>query len=131
HGRSSSIVVSGTPVRRPSGQLDPAAAGQAPRFEPSKLLDYELEMGVFIAEGNEIGTPVPINEAGARIFGLCLLNDWSARDIQKWEDQALGPSLAQNILTTISPWVVTTEALAPFRVGAAPRPEGDPAPLPH
>lgn len=131
HGRSSSIVVSGTPVRRPSGQIDPTAAGQPPHFEPSKLLDYELEMGVFIAEGNELGVPVPITEAGSKIFGLCLLNDWSARDIQKWEYQPLGPFLSKNFATSISPWVVTAEALAPFRVAAAHRPEADPAPLPH
>lgn len=131
HGRSSSIVVSGTPVRRPSGQIDPTAPGLAPHFEPSKLLDYELEMGIFIAEGNELGTPVPVQEAGSKIFGLCLLNDWSARDIQKWEYQPLGPFLAKNFATTISPWVVTAEALAPFRVALAHRPEGDPAPLPH
>lgn len=131
HGRSSSIVVSGTPVRRPSGQIDPTAAGQTPHFEPSKLLDYELEMGVFIAEGNELGSPVLITEAGSRIFGLCLLNDWSARDVQKWEYQPLGPFLSKNFATSISPWVVTTEALAPFRVAASHRPDGDPAPLPH
>jgi fumarylacetoacetase len=131
HGRSSSIVVSGTPVRRPSGQIDPTAPGQAPHFEPSRLLDYELEMGIFIAEGNELGVPVPITEAGAKIFGLCLLNDWSARDIQKWEYQPLGPFLAKNFATSISPWVVTAEALAPFRVAAAGRSEGDPAPLLH
>ncbi len=131
HGRSSSIVVSGTPVRRPSGQIDPSAPGQAPHFEPSKLLDYELEMGIFIAEGNEQGSAVPITEAGSKIFGLCLLNDWSARDIQKWEYQPLGPFLSKNFATSVSPWVVTSEALAPFRVAAAARPEGDPAPLPH
>jgi fumarylacetoacetase len=88
-------------------------------------------MGVFIAEGNELGAPVPITEAGAKIFGLCLLNDWSARDVQKWEYQPLGPFLSKNFATSISPWVVTTEALAPFRVAAFHRPEGDPAPLPH
>ena len=131
HGRSSSIVVGGTPLRRPSGQVDPAGPGQPPRFEPSKLLDYELEVGIFIAEGNEQGHPIPVQEAGAKIFGLCLLNDWSARDIQKWEYQPLGPFLAKNFATTISPWIVTTEALAPFRTAAAHRPGGDPAPLPH
>ena len=131
HGRSSSIVVSGTPVRRPSGQIDPSAPGQPPHFEPSKLLDYELEMGIFIAEGNEQGSAVPITEAGSKIFGLCLLNDWSARDIQKWEYQPLGPFLSKNFATSISPWVVTAEALAPFRAAAAARPDGDPAPLPH
>ena len=131
HGRSSSIVVSGTGVRRPSGQLEPIAAGQSPHFEPTKALDYELEMGIFIAEGNELGRPVPIHQAGSKIFGLCLLNDWSARDIQKWEYQPLGPFLAKNFATTISPWVVTIEALAPYRTWAAPRPDGDPAALPH
>ncbi len=131
HGRSSSIVVSGTAVKRPSGQIDPTAAGQTPHFEPTKLLDYELEMGVFIAGANELGTPVPITEAGSRIFGLCLLNDWSARDIQKWEYQPLGPFLSKNFATSISPWVVTAEALAPFRAPAFHRPEGDPQPLPH
>jgi fumarylacetoacetase len=131
HGRSSSIVVSGTQVRRPSGQVDPTSPGQSPHFEPSKLLDYELEMGIFIAEGNDLGTPVPIQDAGSKIFGLCLLNDWSARDIQRWEYQPLGPFLAKNFATSISPWVVTAEALAPFRVAPAHRPDGDPAPLPH
>ncbi len=131
HGRSSSIVVSGTPVKRPSGQIDPTAAGQTPHFEPTKLLDYELEMGIFIAEGNDLGSPVTITGAGTKIFGLCLLNDWSARDIQKWEYQPLGPFLAKNFATSISPWVVTAEALAPFRAAAFHRPEGDPAPLPH
>jgi fumarylacetoacetase len=131
HGRASSIVASGTQVRRPSGQIDPTAPNQTPHFEPSRLLDYELEVGVFIAEGNELGSPIPINEAGARIFGLCLLNDWSARDVQKWEYQPLGPFLSKNFATSISPWVVTTEALAPFRTAAAHRADGDPAPLPH
>lgn len=131
HGRSSSIVVSGAPVRRPSGQTEPVPPDQTPRFGPSALLDYELEVGVFVAEGNELGAPVSIQEAGSRIFGLCLLNDWSARDLQKWEYQPLGPFLAKNFATTISPWVVTTEALAPFRVPAAPRPADDPGPLPH
>lgn len=131
HGRSSSIVVSGTQVRRPSGQIDPTAPGHTPHFEPSKLLDYELEMGIFIAEGNELGAPIPITQAGTKIFGLCLLNDWSARDVQKWEYQPLGPFLSKNFATSISPWVVTAEALAPFRVAAAHRSEGDPAPLPH
>lgn len=131
HGRSSSIVVSGTKVRRPSGQLDPMSPEKVPPFGSSKQLDYELEMGIFVAEGNELGVPVPISGAGAKIFGLCLLNDWSARDIQKWEYQPLGPFLSKSFATSISPWVVTTEALAPFRVAAAPRPPGDPVPLPH
>ncbi|MBK5255072.1 MAG: fumarylacetoacetase [Vicinamibacteria bacterium] len=131
HGRSSSIVVSGTDIRRPSGQIDPASPEKKPHFEPSRLLDYELEMGIFVAEGNELGAPVPITEAGRKIFGLCLLNDWSARDIQKWEYQPLGPFLSKSFATSISPWVVTAEALAPFRAAAAHRPEGDPVPLPH
>jgi len=131
HGRSSSIVVSGTPVKRPSGQIDPTAAGPTPHFEPTKLLDYELEMGIFIADRNELGAATPITEAGSRIFGLCLLNDWSARDVQKWEYQPLGPFLSKNFATSISPWVVTTEALAPFRSAAFHRPAGDPQPLPH
>ncbi|MBP9946406.1 MAG: fumarylacetoacetase [Vicinamibacteria bacterium] len=131
HGRASSIVVSGTPVRRPSGQIDPTAPNQTPHFEPTKLLDYELEMGILIAGANELGSPTPITEAGARIFGLCLLNDWSARDVQKWEYQPLGPFLSKSFATSISPWVVTAEALAPFRVAAFHRPEGDPQPLPH
>jgi fumarylacetoacetase len=131
HGRSSSILVSGTEVRRPNGQMDPTSPEKAPPFEPSKQLDYELEMGIFVAEGNDLGTSVPITAAGARIFGLCLLNDWSARDIQKWEYQPLGPFLSKSFATSISPWVVTSEALAPFRVAAAQRPAGDPAPLPH
>ncbi len=131
HGRASSIVVSGTPVRRPAGQIDPTAPGQTPHFEPSKRLDYELEMGIFVADRNELGTATPIQEAGARIFGLCLLNDWSARDIQKWEYQPLGPFLSKSFATSISPWDVTTEALAPYRAAALHRADGDPAPLPH
>ena len=131
HGRASSIVVSGTPIRRPAGQIDPVPPSLSPHFEPTKLFDYELEMGVFIAEGNALGSPVPITESGTKIFGLCLLNDWSARDIQKWEYQPLGPFLAKSFATSISPWVVTLEALAPFRAPAAHRPEGDPSPLPH
>jgi fumarylacetoacetase len=118
-------------VKRPSGQVDPSAAGQPPVFDRSKRFDYELEMGIFIAESNPMGVPTPIHDAPERIFGLCLLNDWSARDIQKWEYQPLGPFLAKNFATSISPWVVTTEALAPFRAPAAKRGEGDPAPLPH
>ena len=130
HGRASSIVVSGTPVRRPRGQiLD--AAGNAPRYEASRALDYELEVGTFVGPGNLLGKPIPIAEADAHIFGLCLLNDWSARDIQAWESQPLGPFLAKSVSTTISPWVVTWEALQPYRVPAFARDAGDPAPLPH
>ncbi|HEU4699231.1 MAG TPA: fumarylacetoacetase [Gemmatimonadales bacterium] len=130
HGRASSIVVSGTPVRRPAGQTrnDPNAP---PAFGPSQRLDYELELGAFIGRGNALGEPIPIGEAEEHLFGLCLLNDWSARDIQTWEYQPLGPFLAKNFASTISPWVVTFDALEPFRAPALARAEGDPAPLPH
>jgi len=130
HGRASSIVVSGTAVERPSGQTKDAGA-DAPVFGPSRALDYELEVGFFAGPGNDLGQPIPIAEAEAHIFGLCLLNDWSARDIQSWEYQPLGPFLAKSFATTISPWVVTMDALAPFRVPAFQRPEGDPEPLPY
>ena len=130
HGRASSIVVSGTTVRRPSGQTrDDANA--PPSFGPSKRLDYEMEVGAFIGAGNELGEPIPVASALDHVFGLCLVNDWSARDIQTWEYQPLGPFLAKSFATSISPWVVTREALEPFRVSAAPRAQGDPAPLPH
>ena len=130
HGRASSIVISGTDVRRPNGQIkSPDAA--APAFSPSRSLDYELEVGIFIGPGNSLGESIPIAEAEQHIFGLCLVNDWSARDIQSWEYQPLGPFLAKNFATTISPWIVTMEALAPYRVAAAVRPQGDPAPLPY
>ena len=130
HGRASSIVVSGTPFRRPKGQTrDDANA--PPQFGPSKRLDYELEVGVVIGRGNALGEPVPIERAEEHILGLCLVNDWSARDIQTWEYQPLGPFLAKNFATSISPWMVTVDALEPFRVAPAPRPEGDPAPLPY
>ena len=130
HGRSSSIVVSGTPVRRPAGQRkDPNAA--APTFGPSNLLDYELEVGFLIGPGNPLGQAIPIDRAEAHLFGVCLLNDWSARDIQTWEYQPLGPFLAKNFASTISPWVVTIEALEPYRVPAFTRASGDPAPLPY
>jgi fumarylacetoacetase len=130
HGRASSVVVSGTPVLRPQGQIRPPEA-VAPRFGPTRQLDYELELGAWIAGGNPLGTPIPIAAAEGHLFGVSLLNDWSARDLQSWEYQPLGPFLAKNFATTVSPWVVTLEALAPFRVPAASRPEGDPAPLPH
>ncbi len=129
HGRASSIVVSGTPVRRPLGQTEPREGDDAPAFAPSRLLDYELEVGFFVGQGNTLGEPVSIDEAASRIFGLCLVNDWSARDVQKWEYQPLGPFLAKNFATSISAWVVTTEALAPYRTPAFARPAGDPAPL--
>ncbi|MDE2514391.1 MAG: fumarylacetoacetase [Rhodospirillales bacterium] len=130
HGRASSVRLSGMPVRRPHGQRKPAAAA-APEFGPSRNLDYELELGIWIGPGNEPGTPIPIGEAGAHIAGFCLLNDWSARDIQAWEYQPLGPFLAKNFATSISPWIVTAEAMAPFRAAQPPRPAGDPAPLPY
>ncbi|KMO27828.1 fumarylacetoacetase [Methylobacterium aquaticum] len=130
HGRASSIRPSGTPVRRPHGQAKPPHL-DAPVFGPSRRLDYELELGVWIGPGNDLGTPVPIAEAAGQVAGFCLLNDWSARDIQGWEYQPLGPFLAKSFATTISPWIVTPEALAPFRIPQAARPAGDPTPLPH
>ena len=130
HGRASSLVISGTPVYRPKGQINHDAK-QPPLFGPSKRLDYELEVAFFVGPGNGLGEPLPIRYADRHIFGLCLLNDWSARDVQGWEYQPLGPFLAKNFATTISPWVVTLEALAPFRVEAFRRAEGDPQPLPY
>ena len=130
HGRASSLVVSGTPVRRPCGQASPAGA-VAPVFGPSQLLDYELELAAFVGPGNAPGTPIPLARAEENIFGVCLLNDWSARDLQAWEYQPLGPFLAKNFATSVSPWVVSLEALAPFRTPAYTRPVGDPAPLPY
>lgn len=130
HGRASSIVASGTPVVRPKGQTKDDASA-SPAFGPSKRLDYELEVGCFVAGRNALGETLPIADADDRIFGLCLLNDWSARDIQAWEYQPLGPFLAKNFATSISPWVVTLDALAPFRAPLAPRAEGDPRPLPY
>lgn len=130
HGRASSIIVSGQNIRRPSGQTKSAQAVE-PNFGPSCSLDYELEMGIFIGVGNELGKPINIAEAEQHIFGLCLVNDWSARDIQSWEYQPLGPFLAKNFATTISPWIVPLEALAPYRLPIQTRPEGDPAPLPY
>lgn len=128
HGRASSIVVSGTDVKRPKGQ-NRADAEQPPVFIPAKNLDYEMEVGFFVGKGNQMGESIPIEKAEEHIFGLCLVNDWSARDIQAWEYQPLGPFLAKNFATTISPFVVTMEALAPFRVPAFEREEGDPQPL--
>jgi len=130
HGRASSIVVSGAPIRRPVGQTKDDNA-EAPTFGPSKVLDYELEVGFFVGQGNEQGRPIKITEAEDHIFGLCLVNDWSARDIQRWEYQPLGPFLSKSFATTVSPWIVTMEALAPFRAPAFKRPEGDPEPLPY
>jgi fumarylacetoacetase len=128
HGRSSSIGVSGQSFQRPQGQR--AGSAGNPTVGPSSRLDYELEMGIFIGTGNSPGTPIPLAEAENHVFGLCLLNDWSARDLQAWEYQPLGPFLAKNFATTISPWVVTLQALAPFRVPFS-RPESDPQPLPY
>ena len=130
HGRASSIVMSGTDIRRPKGQ-NRSDAEQPPIFIPAKNLDYEMELGFFVGRGNELGEPIPIGEAEDHIFGVCLVNDWSARDIQAWEYQPLGPFLAKNFATTISPFVVTMEALAPFRTAAFERAEGDPQPLPY
>jgi fumarylacetoacetase len=131
HGRSSSIVASGAPVRRPRGQTRDDASVEPPTFGPTRRLDYELEVGAFVAGGNALGEPVPIATAEEHVFGFCLLNDWSARDIQAWEYQPLGPFLAKNFATTVSPWVVTLDALAPFRAPAFERAAGDPEPLTH
>ncbi len=128
HGRASSIVVSGTDIKRPRGQ-NRTDAEKPPVFIPAKSLDYEMELGVFVGRGNEMGSPIPIAEAEEHIFGMCLVNDWSARDIQAWEYQPLGPFLAKNFATTISPFVVTMEALAPFRIRAFERDADDPQPL--
>lgn len=128
HGRSSSIRVSGTSVRRPSGQVKPAGADE-PVFAQSQRLDYELELGIWVGGQSQLGTPVPIASARDHIAGVSLLNDWSARDIQAWEYVPLGPFLAKNFATTVAPWVVTAEALEPFRTSQHPRLQGDPAPL--
>ena len=130
HGRASSIVVSGTEVRRPKGQVLPTGE-KTPTFGPTDMLDYEAEVGFFVGAGNDLGTSIPIEEAEDHIFGMCLVNDWSARDIQSWEYQPLGPFLAKNFATTISPWVVTWEALEPYRVPGFFRPPSDPQPLPY
>ena len=125
HGRASSIVESGRAIRRPCGQTVPQE-GPPPSHGPVRLLDYELEVGFFIGAGSELGSPVPIAHALDHVFGLVLVNDWSARDVQKWEYQPLGPFNAKNFATTISPWVVTMDALEPFLVPGPPRAEGDP-----
>ncbi len=129
HGRASSLLASGQPVRRPRGQVMPRGA-ERPRLAASARLDFELEVGVLIGSGNALGHPIPIAEAEEHVFGLCLLNDWSARDLQAWEYQPLGPFLAKSFATTISPWVVTLEALAPYRLPWS-RPAQDPQPLPY
>jgi fumarylacetoacetase len=128
HGRASSIVPTYTGVQRPRGQL-PGAQGAAPTVGPTRMLDYELEIGAFVGHGNRFGHPVAIDKAREHLFGLCLVNDWSARDIQSWEYQPLGPFLSKSFATTVSPWVVTLDALEPFRVPAYERPADDPAPL--
>src|SRR6266850_5013773 len=130
HGRASSIVVSGTPVKRPSGQTK-APDAPAPSFGPSKRLDYEVELAFVVGPGNRLGEPVSIKNSLEHVFGVVLLDDWSARDIQAWEYQPLGPFLAKSFATTISPWIVTLEALAPYRCPAFARPAGDPQPLPY
>ncbi|MDX9684502.1 fumarylacetoacetase [Pseudomonas protegens] len=130
HGRVSTIRTSGADVRRPKGQTLPAGQSE-PTFGPCARLDYELELGIWIGQGNEMGEPIAIGDAAEHIAGFCLLNDWSARDIQAWEYQPLGPFLSKSFITSISPWVVTAEALEPFRQAQAPRPEGDPQPLPY
>jgi fumarylacetoacetase len=127
HGRASSVVVSGTDILRPSGQTK-ADNEEVPKFGPSKLLDFELEMGFFISQGNKLGHPVDVNDALQKIFGLVIVNDWSARDIQKWEYVPLGPFLAKNFATSISPWIVTLEALEPFKTENV---EQNPEPLPY
>jgi fumarylacetoacetase len=130
HGRASSVVVSGTPVCRPRGQIVPKP-GSPPVYEPCHFLDYELELGAFLGPGNMLGEPIPIAQSEGQIVGVCLLNDWSARDIQAWESQPLGPFLSKNFATSIAPWVVTLEALEPFRCPDPARPAGDPVPLPY
>ncbi len=130
HGRASSIVLSGTPIKRPRGQQK-SPEEPVPTFAPSQLLDYESEVGFFVGTGNVLGQAISINRAEEHVFGLCLVNDWSARDIQAWEYQPLGPFLSKSFATTISPWVVTLEALAPFRCPAFQRAQADPLPLPY
>jgi fumarylacetoacetase len=130
HGRASSVRVSGTAVKRPQGQRKPANQ-DVPTYGPSRNLDFELELGFFIGVPTRLGETVPVGDAAEHIFGFCLLNDWSARDVQGWEYQPLGPFLGKNFATTVSPWVLTAEALAPFRTAAFSRPAGDPQPLPY
>jgi fumarylacetoacetase len=130
HGRASSLVPSGTPVRRPRGQLK-GPSDEVPAFGASRSLDYECEVGMFVGPGNALGTSISLDRAEEHLWGFCLVNDWSARDVQSWEYQPLGPFLAKNFGTTLSPWVVTADALEPYRVPRFERPEGDPQPLPH
>ncbi len=125
HGRSSTIVVSGTPIRRPTGQVKPDDAAM-PEFRPTRLLDYEMELGALVGSGNAMGERITMKKAAGRLFGVCIVNDWSARDVQKWEYQPLGPFNSKNFGTSISPWVVTLDAMAPFRLPGPPRGETDP-----
>ena len=129
HGRASSLVVSGTAVKRPNGQTK-AADAEVPKLGPSQRLDYELELGYYIGQGNAQGSPIAIDNAEAHLFGVGMFNDWSARDLQAWEYQPLGPFLSKNFSSTVAPWIVTMEALAPFRAPFT-RPESDPQPLPY
>jgi len=131
NGRASSVRTSGAEVFRPLGQRRTSPSLQVPEFGPSRKLDYEVELGIWVGTGNPLGRPIPIGDAAAHVAGFCLLNDWSARDLQEWEYQPLGPFLSKSFLTTISPWIVTVEALAPFRIPPTPRPAGDPEPLPY
>jgi fumarylacetoacetase len=130
HSRASSVRISGWSIKRPRGQRK-GPDDAAPTYGPSRNLDFELELGLFVGTGTELGQTVPVGKAAEKIFGCCLLNDWSARDLQAWEYQPLGPFLGKNFGTTISPWIVTAEALAPFHTAAFKRPQGDPDPLPH
>jgi fumarylacetoacetase len=129
NSRASSVRISGEEVRRPNGQW--RRPDGTVQFGPTEALDFELELGAFVGRGNALGTPIPVGSANDHVFGYCLLNDWSARDIQRWESFPLGPFLSKTLSTTISPFVVTAEAMAPFRAPACPRPHGDPAPLPY
>jgi fumarylacetoacetase len=131
HGRASSIIPSGIPITRPTGQSRPSELQDQPNFLPTKALDYELELALYIGQPSLLGTPVPISDADHHLFGISLLNDWSARDIQSWEYQPLGPFLGKSFATTISPWISPMAALEPFRAPAAPRPSTDPKPLPY
>jgi fumarylacetoacetase len=131
HGRASSIIASGTAVRRPWGQSRPTIEGAPPSFAPTAALDYEVELAFIVGPGNTLGEPIPIAEAREHLFGVALLNDWSARDIQSWEYQPLGPFLGKSFATSLSPWITPLAALEPYRVPALPRPTGDPQPLPH
>src|SRR5947207_15533458 len=130
HGRASSIVISGTGVNRPKGQTVESGS-TTPTFAPTQMLDYEAEVGFYVGRGTELGETISLNDAEEHLFGICLVNDWSVRDIQSWQYQPLGPFLAKNFATTVSPWVVTWEALEPYRAPAFFRRPSDPQPLPY